>query len=451
MPLRDFQVVGSAFLQAHPRALLGDDAGLGKSLEVLSAVDSLGAQRVLCLAPAAGAVSWPGQIKLWSPSRTFVDLDLGTNFGFELPGFYFVSFDTLSRKDRASLVADLTTCKPWDVLVIDEAHRLKNSGARRTIATYGADFGDGKDTGIAGNARVVWPLSGTFAPNHAGEVYTHLRALFPDILRALGAAEEHEFQDKFCRVRDTVYGRVIEGSKNQRELKAALSSVLLRRRKSEVLTELPGLEWFTAPLTLDPGVVHAIYSALVADVGVDVDTTTGTDDDDHLIAMLNATSPHASALRRSLGLAKVPSCIEWINDRLSAGEPKIVVFAHHTDVINALREGLLDREPVVFRGDTSTARRAKAVTTFQEDPNCRVFLGQLHACGEVITLTEAKTVFFAEYAGTPGVNYQAASRAHRMGQRDGVQAYFGTVPGTLDERIAATAARRAREIAEIFD
>lgn len=457
MQLRDFQTIGSSFLQDKAYRLLCDDAGLGKSAMVLDAADNLGLKRVLCVGPAVAGVSWPLQISQWSPSRTFVNLDLGENFGFDLPGFYFVSYDMLSQKKGRAIVAALASCKKWDALVLDEGQYLKSAGANRTKAIYGAK-GEGTTSpeGLARNAARIWVLSGTLTPNHAGEAYTHLRALFPDVLVSIPAfggrvPEQHEFEDMFCDVRDTVYGRAITGSKNQKVLRAAIAPVLLRRRKINVMPELPPMEWLTAPLDLDASVVREIYAAGLLAAGLPYDSAAEDLDDDQLAAFLAANETNLAAQRRSLGLAKVPACVRWVKERLTAGEPKVIVFAHHRAVIEGLMAGLLNHSPVQLHGGTGTTERAQAVEQFQKAPSCRVFIGQIVAAGTAITLTAAKTVFFAEYAGTPGVNYQAASRAHRMGQRDGVQVYFGSVPNSLDEKIARTAARRAREISELFD
>lgn len=458
MQLRPFQAVGSEFLRTHTRALLCDDAGLGKSAMVLDAADRLGLERILCLGPPVARVSWPAQVRVWSASRRFVPLAEGLHFGWALPGFYFVPYSALSLPySRDALVKELRTAPKWDALVLDEGQYLKNFGSNRTRAVYGD--GDGEDA-IFTNAHRVWVLSGTLAPNHAGEVYTHLRALFPDTLLSIPAFQgkippQYKFEDRFCDVRETVYGRAVQGSRNVAELRAAIAPVLLRRRKSKVLAELPAIEWLDAPIELDPDVVRETYESALADAGTgltyEAALALSPDRDDDLLGMLAAAKPNLAARRRTLGIAKVLGCAAWIADRLEAGEPKVVVFAHHTSVLAGLCAALADYEPVVFQGDTNQGDRDAAVTRFQNDPSCRVFLGQIHAAGTAITLTAAKLVFFAEYAGTPGVNYQAASRAHRLGQRDGVQVYFGMVPGSLDEKLAATARRRAREIAELFD
>lgn len=431
--------------------MLCDDAGLGKSATVLDAADKLGLKRVLCVGPAVSGVSWPLQLRLWSPNRVFVNLDLGLTFGFSLPGFYFVSFDVLSSKKHLDLVSELIKCPVWDCLVVDEGQYLKTPHANRTVAVYGTT-GAG---GIAANTSRAWVLSGTLAPNHAGETYTHLRRFFGDQLKTLPSfggrvPEQYEFEGRYCRVRDGIYGRAISGSQRMGELRQAIAPVLLRRRKAEVLRELPPIAWLEAPIALDPTIVREIYeSELQTAHALSYDGAMALPDDE---LMARLTGPGVlSTQRRLLGLAKVPGCIAWLIDRLEGGEEKLIVFAHHRNVLHALRAGLLEYGPVLYDGQTSAADRPEIVRRFQTDARTRVFIGQLVAAGTSITLTAAKTVLMAEFASTPGTNYQAASRPHRIGQQDGVQVYFAMVPDSLDEKIAATARRRAYETSQLFD
>lgn len=460
--LRPFQNTAVTFLQeTKPAAFLLDDAGLGKSASVLKAADDAGLQRVLVIGPAVAGVSWPKEVRRWSHSRVYMDLDNASNFGFGLPGVYFVSYDTLSRATNNTLRAALCSCAPWDVIVLDEAQYLKNPASNRTRAVYGVPP-TGKSSwadpaAIVRNTGRVWVLSGTITPNHAGEVYTHVRGLIPHALASAPAfkgriPEQWEFENHFCNVRDTNFGRVIEGSKNQAELRAVLAPYFLRRRKKDVLPELPPLEFFTAPVKLDRAVLRTLITAEAANSGMTYDDVASLGDDDLLAFFAQGEGDaNLAGRRRHLGLSKVPACAAWIVDRLEAGEPKMLVFANHTLVIEELNNALLDYDPVVYTGKTSPADRTARVDRFQSDPRCRVFIGNYHAAGTAITLTAANVSFFAEFSGTPGVNYQAASRAHRMGQLDGVQAYFACVANSLDERIARTAERRAREIAELFD
>jgi SNF2 family DNA or RNA helicase len=135
----------------------------------------------------------------------------------------------------------------WDLMILDEAHYLKNP-SNRTMTLYGRA---GTNTGIQASCHRVILLTGTPTPNHAGELYQHVRTFWPDAIispRRQMPMNLPEFEDRYTRYRDTVYGRQVTGSKNQGELRAALKGVVLRRRKDEVRPELPPLVLQDIPL-----------------------------------------------------------------------------------------------------------------------------------------------------------------------------------------------------------
>lgn len=170
-----------------------------------------------------------------------------------------------------------------------------------------------------------------------------------------------------------------------------------------------------------------------------------------MLQWLRSNEVHISVERRLTGVAKLPGVIQAIEDRWDAGNRKLIVFAHHREVMDVIEKHFTASWKVArIDGATSKADRAKAVVDFQTDPNFIMFLGQISACGEALTLTAASEVIFAEASWTPSDNYQAACRAHRIGQNNAVTARFLTIPGSIDDVIARVLARKAREIAELF-
>ena len=127
------------------------------------------------------------------------------------------------------------------------------------------------------------------------------------------------------------------------------------------------------------------------------------------------------------------------------------MFAHHSDVIDLLETELADYNPAIIDGRTSQRDREEAVYRFQNDPTCRVFIGQLQAASTAITLTASSNVVFAEADWTPAINAQAAARAHRIGQPSAVVARFALLDGTLDALVMKILARKAADIAALSD
>jgi SNF2 family DNA or RNA helicase len=432
---RPYQRVGIEWLKQANDRLLGDDAGLGKTYEAIKAADELLLANRLVICPAVARLVWPNEIRKWSLfDYDVIVLEPGAPLPkpSSHPRTVIVAFDTISSS-RDHHVVEWLRAQSWDVVIIDEGHKLANPGSNRTKRIYGKRLD--RVGGIIERAARVWVLSGTLTPNHSAELYTHAKTLFPTTMRL----EYFEFVEKFCRFRDTQWGRVIIGSNRTRELRELMAPHVLRRRKQEVLPELPPLDFVAVPIALDP--VKSPWDELLPLAG----------DGEELQALLDNPPPALTSFRRELGRLKVHACAEYIEDLLEAGVPKIVVFAHHTDVIRDLAGALGDHGPVTFMGATTERDRASAITKFQNEPDTRVFVGQLDACGTAITLTAAKDVVFVECSWVPGTNYQAASRCHRLGQRDGVLARMLYVPKSLDERIMRVFRRKAQDIAELWD
>ena len=447
--LRDYQDLGvdwivRRFQENNKAVLLADEAGLGKTLQALQAATTLNATSVLVICPAGARRVWLHEILKWFPdwSRWVVLLEPGSTLRPERlaspdPILLIVGYDELSCS--GSNVASQLTGRSWDLLVIDEAHYLKNS-SNRTYAVYGHR---GSDEGVQASADKVLLLTGTPTPNHAGEMWQHYRTFWPAVFdRPLS---QDQFEERFTRYKDTVYGRQVVGSKNQETLRQALGPMILRRRKDEVLDELPPLQLQDIPLAP----VAKWRDKLSFESRTAVARLGWIErGDEHLLAAMRNPETKVATMRRELGELKIPSTLLWVQERMQSTD-KLLVFAWHRSVIDRLREGLLEFNPEVITGDTPPGARALAVETFQQDPNVRVFIGQILAAGTAITLTAASEVAIVEPSWVPGENHQAICRAHRLGQRDSVLASFLYLPNTLDERIMQVFRRKAGEIAEL--
>jgi SWI/SNF-related matrix-associated actin-dependent regulator of chromatin subfamily A-like protein 1 len=447
--LRDYQTKGVDFLLSGSARFLADDPGLGKSLQAIEAAIKAGHERILVVAPAIGRVSWSQQVETWGQSRyALVIADKNTPVFPKGPSVVVLSYNALQDK---GLLAESTT-HVWDVLILDEAHYLKSPLAARTRAVYGPAL-DGKG-GLVSAAKNVWPMSGSPCPNHLGELWTHVHALAPEIMHAVsGRRLSHsEWIELFCTVRhDPRYGPKVTGSKNQDVLRPHLREFMLRRRKGEVLTELPPLQYVEE--RIDPSVLPSCARMMLnADNQMRELLPPEADgwDDEQIADYLVSNEIHLSTVRRNLGLLKTPLACAWVDNFLDGAPGKIIVACIHTSVIDKTMELLKSHNPVKVDGRDTFNQRANAVEEFTRNPKCRVFVGQIQAAGVALTLTAASDIAFFEASWTPEDNNQMASRAHRFGQTNPVLARFLTVPGTLDARITKTAARKAAELSEIF-
>jgi len=448
-PMYPFQSAAAADIVAGKQVYLGFDPGLGKSRTALDAAQRRKAKRILVIAPASGRYVWESEARKWAPSMPFHIVSNITNLSMlKRDGIVVVTYGLLSQKDSpfAKIIA---SGEPFDMTVLDEAAAVKNPGANRTKAILGK---------MLPKLGYVLPLSGTPAPNHAGELYPILKALWPKALAHTLMPDrtmlQWEFEDAFCRVTSKRFGggpsiRVIEGSKNLDELRRRLDGFMIRVKKEDVLKDLPSIRYDTVPVEVDISTNSALSG---------VSFPEGLGDEDMLKYLSGATGDeHIMRLRRILGLAKTKASIEYLDDFMTnlPGDKKILVFAHHKEVISFLVQGLQNWNPVGIVGSSTQAERSNAVMAFLQNPHARIFIGNIQAAGTGLTLVGPKCrcsdVFFVEASYSVGDNVQAAARVHRIGQHEGVVARFLTAHGTIDDRIQSILARKAKDFEQLFN
>lgn len=235
----------------HRAVMIADDPGLGKSLMAILVAKALFALRVLTIAPAIGRVSWPLEIrKFWPEMSHYTRVPAHNAFPDSLLDdriFLILSYDTFSHAASLRRWNGPLRERGWDLLILDEAHYLKEGSSNRTRAIYGDRFGH---RGIQSTANRVLLLTGSPTPNHAAELFPHYRTFWPDLLltpegKPLG---QTDFEERYTKYTDGVWGRSIHGSQGQEVLREAFAPVILRRRRRDVLGELPPLQVEDVPL-----------------------------------------------------------------------------------------------------------------------------------------------------------------------------------------------------------
>jgi len=456
-----YQQAGAAFLARMPQALLADEMGLGKSCQAILAADALGLSSVLVICPAAVRINWAREFERFSPMDHEVTVILSGAQKIPSRGVVVCSYDLASsEKIRAALKA-----RRWDVIVLDEAHYCKERSAKRTKAIYGHGS---RSPGLIANADRVWRLTGTPAPNDASELYTHLRSA--------GVIDDQywDFVYRFCTGFNSDYGFKITGHKNVDELKALLARFMLRRKKDEVMKDLPPITYhevtversavdvevfFTEQLRgktiadFNKGVMaqdEALRNALAAVQSSNRGAKENAPDQDK-VKILEGLAPSLVTLRRYIGIAKTPAVCEILKAELDADPTlKLVIFGVHKDVIEGARKLLHKYGAVTLYGGTPVEKRQAHIDRFMTDPKCRVFIGNVVAAGTGITLTASNEVVFLEADWVPANNAQAAMRCHRIGQERRVRVRYFSCAGSVDEQIQQTLIRKSREIARIY-
>lgn len=449
LDLRPYQVTGARWLAPLTQAFLADDMGLGKSAQVIHAADLVRAEDILVLCPASVRVNWEREFKKFSPfDRPCAVIESGKD---RIPDHGVV----ICSYDLGVILADKLKTRIWDILVLDEAHYLKERSAKRSRAIYGRGS---RFPGLEAKAKRTWRLSGTPAPNDASELFTHLKSA------GIVTEPYWDYVYRYCSGFDNDFGYKITGNKNTEELKQRMAGFLLRRRKEDVLTELPPISFDTvvvprSKVELDPwfyeqwrSIGQPAFLKQLEEANRAVSEALTTESEDKLKTLESMASSMAT-LRRYIGLAKLPAILDIIEDELKTGAlQKIVLFGIHQQVIEQARDRLKAFGAVTVYGGTPADKRQKHIDKFAKDPKTRVFVGNIIAAGVGINGLQDSCceVGFLESDWVPANNAQAAMRVHRMGQKNPVRVRVFALEKSIDDEIQEALTRKMRELAKLF-
>lgn len=389
-------------------------------------------KRVLIVCPASLKINWQREAIKWLTRP----LTVGVADGKCWPQTDVVVINYENVKKRPEIMET-----EWDLAVLDESHYIKNEKAQRTKAT----------AAIKARRRIA--LTGTPILNRPIELFTTLNWLDPAEWGSFWT-----FARRYANAHAGRFGWDLTGASNLDELQKRLrTTCMVRRLKADVLTELPPKRRQVVELQAGRAALQAVLEersrweadesklreikAQAEQAKADGNDTAYKEAVKALSSARMAAFTELAELRHKVALKKVPAAVEFIRDALESSS-KIVVFAHHLDVIEALREGLEEFRPVVVTGSVSLDERQRAVDAFQIDPEVRLFLGNIKAAGVGLTLTAASHVLFVELDWTPGWVSQAEDRCHRIGQRDSVLVQHLVLDGSLDANLAKMLVRK---------
>lgn len=417
--LYPYQVEASRWLSRQRRALLSLDCGLGKTAVSIHAAKTSGMRTVLILCPAVAVSNWRKELEMWK-----------ADFYHEVTSY--------------SSTHHLDPTESWDLIILDESHYLKSPEAKRTKVVFGK-------TGLVRRCKRVWCLSGTPMPNNPSELWPMLYTFGQTNL------VYSDFIKRYCTTR-LVDGKHVQITGTVKEsipeLRALLKPISYRKTKEQVGLELPPITFES--IRLEGSSPKPIYDFLAKDVSAqdiikrlhqEAASIKDVMDDDELLSQVNSVS----TLRRFNGLRKVAATIELVTGELNSHDyPKIVIFAHHRDVVKKLCEGLGCFGAESITGDSSPKERDRIITSFQQTPELRVLIANIQAAGTAITLTAANQILFIEQDWTPGNNFQAAMRCHRIGQKFPVTVRVAVLDDFIDDRINSTLMRKQRDLAAVI-
>ena len=406
------------------RALLADDMGLGKTMQGIAYLDYYNdiGTRILILTPSYLRFHWAYECEKWlgiTPAilRAKKKLDV-----LHTSRVNIVSYDMLAG-------VQLT---PYDIILADESHYIKNHKAKRTKAALP----------LLKRAEHVLLLSGTPALNRPVELFTQLHCLQPRWFRTYTA-----FCYRYCNAKLTNFGLDVRGSSCQEELHYIMRQGMMVRRLKDML-DLP-------PKTREAWRLE-LPSTLLKDLRAGWNEWSRLNEVIHHSGSEEAKSEAffqrkslLSDLFRKTCAAKKNAVAKFVRDLLER-EDKFLFFGYHKDMLDCVQEQLGVKH-IRIDGSTPAERRPALVRQFQEDEDTRVAVLSIGAAGTGLTLTAASTVVFGELYWVPGSILQAEDRAHRIGQKDPVVIHYLVAKETLDERIYPMLSDKIRAIDTVLD
>ena len=408
-----YQVEGIEFAKSRNAVLFGDEPGLGKTVQAIGWLNCHPeVETLLVVCPASLKVNWRRELDKWliDPCMEIV----------------IINYDVLHKLDMT---------RRWDAVIFDEAHAVKNRKAKRSKLCKQ----------IQASAKLA--LTGTPFLNRPIELWSLLNLLVPELWPA---SSFMKYAYRYCGAYQGKWGMVMDGATHLDELRQHLSYLMVRRLKADVLKQLPPKRRQIIELPKEG--LSASLRARLAEASKRIEGIEDTyaTDARRLEGELSVAWQDMAALRHEVGLAKVPGCLELIRDAVESSG-KVIVFAHHRDVIAALGEALMEYAPAIVHGGVPVPARQGEVDRFQRDGKCRVFIGQIQAAGVGHTLTASSHVIFVELDWTPGMVSQAEDRAHRIGQKDSVLIQHVVMEGGFDARMVKALVRKQMVIEKALD
>lgn len=420
--LYPFQREAVEFLYSiNGRAIIADEMGLGKTIEALAYVQ-LVSEKTLIISPATVLYKWENECKKWVPDKTVEVFPTGAG---ELTGtdIHIMSYGIMvSRYEQIKEEA-------YDTVIFDESHLIKNGKAMRTRVA--------KALVKMGIPHILF-LSGTPFMNRPGELFTMLNMLDPK-----GFSNYYQYAQRYC---GAIYDGGMwyfppNGISNTEELVQRLNYLMIRRTKQDVLHDLPELTRSSLPVKIK----RTEYEKARRDVR---EWLKGQDRElinpEHALTKLNV-------LRQIVGKEKVEAAVELAESVLQDGK-KVVLFAHHHDVVDMLKEKLKAYKVGIISGNVTAKKRQKTIELFQDsnqdlssDSSLQVMIITT-AGAEGIDLFAASDIIFVEREWTPAKEEQAESRLHRNGQTNPVNAWYIVATNTVDEKLD----RMVRDKRKIF-
>lgn len=439
-----YQIEGVAFIESrNGRALNADQMRLGKtvqSLAWLSIHPEINTVIIIC--PTTVKLKWKEEVQTWLSKRAKVLYGKSSNIKLLRGVIYIINYDIV-----VNWIELLKELNP-DCIIIDESHKIKTKGKIKKGKTGKiTKFKGVQKTGaiihLSKGIKHIIALSGTPILNRPIEIFNICSIIDSTIFPSRFAFGIH-----YCDGKNNGYGWNFNGASNTDELyKVLTSTIMIRRLKKDVIKQLPPVTRTFIPFEIENRVEY-------------------TKAETNLIQWLKSIGETKKALKasRAEGLVlmsvlkklalegKINQVIEWVEDFLEI-EEKLVVFTSHTFTIDKLLERFKDIS-VRIDGSTSMKNRKLAEEQFQTNKDIKLFIGNIKAASEGITLSVADNVAIAEPPSdwSPGTLSQAESRIEKIGLEIGnLNTHYLWAQNTIEDVMYSVVSKKDKIIGASLD
>jgi SWI/SNF-related matrix-associated actin-dependent regulator 1 of chromatin subfamily A len=398
-----YQKAGIYFGIKRKKVLIADEMGLGKTCQAMGIVIHEDAFPCIVICPKSLLMNWKNEWRKFTKFDPFVYYQTKHDIKsvLRLTEVIIVNYEGLKKLEAHKHL--------FKSIVIDESHYVKSKATQRYRTVF--NFAEGKE--------VRCLLTGTPIMNRPHELIPQLKIL--GMLK--DPKTESNFKSRYC-------GSSGNDAQNLEELNIKLrSTVMIRREKADVLTELPDFTRNFISVDIDTREEYDMAENNFVTYLKEVKQMS----DRKIRAAMNAEIlVRMGVLKQISARGKLNQIKEFV-DNCFEEEQKVILFAHHREVLNHFATTF--NTNMLITGDTKPENRQKIVDRFQNDKNEKIIILSIRAASVGLTLTAASIEVFAEFDWNPAIHDQAEARAHRIGQKDHVNAYYFEGNKTIDEDI----------------
>ena len=394
---------------------LCDKPGLGKTYTTVAAMQLNGCRGFIWVTKGIALHPTMEEIELRAPLHWQMEI-VGSNRPIsETTDAILIPWSLLQTKKGLAYIRNFARRANVSHLILDEAHAAKSPDALRTKQIFG--FFCARKGGLSEHVQRIYYLSGTPIKAHAGDLYPSLCAMRPELIAS--TPDWDSYTDRYCIEGKTKGSKkVFVGTRNSNfgELAERMQNLVLYRHPEHVLSTMPPIMWQTIPLPVWP-------------------IESSPEDE----------SEYWSTARKQIGLIKAERVAQYAASLLESGVERLLIFAHHQEVIEQINETLNNRtardvKSRHIHGGVSKTQASAIVHAWQNNPDTDldVLVLQMDMAGEALTLHAhgaCHHAIFAELPSAPATVYQCVKRLHRIGQPNSVVAHLASLPGALDSRL----------------